>query len=422
MKFSPTDWNGTFQGTPDYFAPQKGSSGKGRTSPVRGRSAQRGPTDRTKNPGMPPMANPSFAPPPMTQMPPPPPPPMPPPPPLNTKAAFPNVSTSAPQSATKFTQDEWNGVFKEPSFVLPQATKETSPRRGSTATKRPKPVSRKASAVPAAPSNGVQADSAKAPFQAFAEDAINGDGDAMDIDITPPAGIPTGASKGANQTYKAGNPITFSPSARTAPSSPKGQPTTRPRAGTLPTGTGSSPSSGKEKANGPGLDGISGLKNVEPLTHTANGGLSGLGDLKDTLPFKSKSSGSHPTKPNTSIKLKIPTVPVAPNSPSPLNRQTAESYFKAMGHYCKSYREFSKTMAAHFVARDAELEDVAESFVSQRGETAKKVGFGGYMDRLKEDEKVMEAWKIAQNYHRRDMQKCEEVRNKIMKFQADGVW
>lgn len=276
--------------------------------------------------------------------------------------------------------------------------------------------------MPPAPSNGTQKDSTKNPWQAFAEDATNGDVDAMDIDTTPPVENSTGLSKGVNQTYKAGNPITFSPSAtRTAPSSPKGQRTGRPRAGTLPNGNVSTSPAVKEKATGAGLDGLPGLKSVEPLLPIANGGLSGLGDLKDTLPFKSKSSNMHPTKANTAKKLQIPTVPVAPAAPDKVTRESAKIYFEAMGQYCKSYRDFNRTMTRHFSAREAELEDLEQSFVSQRGETSKKMGFKSYMERLHEDEGVMEAWKIAQEYHRGTMRKCEEVRNRTIKLQTEAT-
>lgn len=86
-----------------------------------------------------------------------------------------------------------------------------------------------------------------------------------------------------------------------------------------------------------------------------------------------------------------------------------------MEHYVKSFRKYNKAMIDHFLAREAEMESLEENWIQNRGETTRKMGFASYLVGLKEDERVMETWKVAQQMHLLAMGKCEEVRNKTMK-------
>ncbi|KAJ4371538.1 hypothetical protein N0V83_004757 [Neocucurbitaria cava] len=292
MKFSPSDWHGKFEGSADYFAPnmQKGSNTRGRASPTRGRPSQRTASERN------PFANQSMGPPPVSPFsgtyPIPPPPPGPPPgPPPNGK--FPPPPNAAAHAA-KFSPQAWKETFKDPNWVYTE-TKETSPRRASEANKRPK-AARKAS-VPqnGAPKTQDQADSSRPKYQAFAEEAVNGDADAMDIDShTPPVSGP-GPLKGG---------------VRTMPTSPKINTT---GIGTAPNGSATAPSSATtaRPPPAPGLYGISGIANVAPFQSQPTNDL-GLGELQDSLPFPSQAADTHPTKPNTAQKLRYPEIPTAP--------------------------------------------------------------------------------------------------------------
>jgi stalled ribosome alternative rescue factor ArfA len=249
--------------------------------------------------------------------------------------------------------------------------------------------------------------------QAFAEEVVAEDVDAMDIDSgTPPvesAEKSRQAFVAADNTYKPGTPIKFGASSRTAPSSPqveKHAPANRTPNGSA---TDARPSSG--------LNDLTGLK--EPLTASTNGGgLAGLSDLKETLPFKSKASTNHPTKPQNAQKLKHPSVPGAPTPPVTLDEASTRSYFQRMEYYVREYRIYNKTMLSHFAARDAELDNLDGTFVRQRGEKTSKIGFGSYLKKMKEDEKLLETWKFAQELHLNAMRQCEEVRNKTMKIYA----
>lgn len=396
MKFSPSDWHGKFEGTADYFAPnmQRGSTTKGRTSPTRGRPSARTAAERN------PFSNQSMGPPPMSSFsqplshtqsyPIPPPPPGPPP-----KANFP-PPPNAPHAA-KFSQQAWQDTFSDPTWLYTES-KETSPRRASEATKRPK-----AARKPTVPQNDAskaqnQSDTSRPRYQAFAEETVNGDVDAMDIDSgTPP--IPKPVQRGI----------------RTAPTSPKINTSAGP--GVLPNGSATAPSSATT-ANPPipGLNGIGGIATVEPFVKPPNGGLSGLGDLSDTLPFDSQPSRSHPTKPNTSQRLKYPEIPGAPSPPVKVDQASADQYFRRMESYVKAYKNYSKALTNHFVARNAELENLDDNFIHRRGETAKRLGFASYLARMRDDEEVMETWKLAQERHIYALQQCEETRNKTIKM------
>lgn len=165
----------------------------------------------------------------------------------------------------------------------------------------------------------------------------------------------------------------------------------------------------------PGLNGLSGIATVEPFLPAQNGGLS-LDALKDTLPFQSQASNAHPTKPNSARTLKFPTVPAAPHPPLKLDVATTDAYFGHMKAYVKSFNAFNKDITQHFASRSAELEDLDDRFVHNRGETTKKLGFASYLSRMKEDEHVMVMWKIAQERHIQALEQCEEVRNKTIKL------
>ncbi|KAL1600379.1 hypothetical protein SLS60_006764 [Paraconiothyrium brasiliense] len=392
MKFSPGQWSGKFEGKPDYFAPQKAGTSRGRVSPSRGRSAQRpAAAEKQTYAGQsqpPPSASPFSQ---FSQMPPPPPGP---PPPLNTQTAFPSGSASAPHTA-KFTPDVWTETFKEPSWAypMPSQTKETSPRRGSAANKRPNPA-RKGSAVPDSLSNTEGQSERKPKYQAFTEDV--GADDAMDVDEDSP---PIGKAKRVSASASAA-------------SSTKAKTSTT---GTVPNGTaGTSSTAPNDKHTDPGLNGLAGLGNVEPFLPAPNRGM-GLDELKDTLPFKSGASQNHPTKPNIAQKLKYPEVPMAPFVPPKLDPASTNDYFSRMESYVRQYRKWSQNMMSHFAAREEELNDLEDRFIHQRGETTNRIGFPGYLARMKEDETVMETWKVGQEMHITAMMKCQDVRNKTMK-------
>ncbi|UPX15282.1 uncharacterized protein EKO05_0005736 [Ascochyta rabiei] len=377
MKFSPSDWHGKFQGTADYFAPsvQPAANARGPQSPTRGRTA----SQRT-TPTFPSSGN-TFK----TQfgyMPPPPPGPPP-------QASFAPRPEAMPHTA-KFSPEVWSETFKEASWAMPS---EVSDRKNSETTKRPKAAARK----PSVPKTQEQSDKSRPKYQATAEEPT-GEPDEMDIDSdSPPA---TNANSSTTRP-------------KTAPSSPRKEKTRR--TGSVPPKSAPYPAPATAPF-APGLNGLSGIASVEPFLPTQNGGLSELDALKDTLPFQSQASATHPTKQNSARALKLPPVPMAPHAPLKLDQATTDAYFSHMESYARAFNSFSKGITNHFASRSAELEGLEDRFIHNRGETSKKLGFASYLNRMKEDEAVMTMWKIAQERHIQALEKCEEVRNKTIKL------
>lgn len=154
---------------------------------------------------------------------------------------------------------------------------------------------------------------------------------------------------------------------------------------------------------------------AEPLLGTQKGGIA-LDDLKNTLPFDSQASSAHPTKPTTAQKLKFPDMPSAPPPPAKIDQPSADEYFHRMESYVKAYKKYSKSITDHFVARNTEMDNLDDHFIHSRGETTKRVGFASYLAKMKEDEEVMETWKLAQERHITALQQCEDIRNKALKM------
>jgi hypothetical protein len=403
MKFSPSDWHGKFEGSADYFAPnvQKASSARGRASPTRGRPPQRNATgipQPSQSNGAAPV--PPF---PQTQAqyPPYPIPPPPPGPPPNLNFPPPNEQ-GVP--VAKFKPEEWNKLFKDPTWALPDK-KETSPRRASEATKRPKPARKPSVAQDKKPKTQDQSNPPPSKkYQATADDVTNGDTDAMDID----SGTPPAADANKNKAGSGAAPASAQIHA-TVGAMPNGSATAPPSATTV-------------HPSPPGLNGVgTAMINEETFAppRTDNLGMNGVGDA---LPFESKASNSHPTKPNTAQKLKFPHMPAAPVMPHAYDQVFVDMYFQKFEQYCKDYMHATKAMTAHFVARDAELaSDLPDRFAHHRGEMSKKIGFPGYLARMKEDEQVLMTWNTYQEHHLKALAQCEEVRNKSMKLYQTPV-
>ncbi|KAF1911186.1 hypothetical protein BDU57DRAFT_524951 [Ampelomyces quisqualis] len=394
MKFSPSDWHGKFEGSADYFAPNipKGSSAKGRTSPTRGRLPQRNPTERN------PSSNQSMGPPPVSPFsqtqpqqhapysshPIPPPPPGPPP-----NVNFPPCPAKPSAPAATFKPEEWSNYFKEPSWVFSDK-KETSPRRASENTKRPKAARKASVAQEKRPKVQDQNEPSRPKrYQATADDAEKGDADAMDIDLdTPPVQC------------------------------------TEPAAG-LSTNAASTTSIGSGAAGKPPAAGLNGVTSalVDDDTFAApQTGSMGLNGMGDALPFYSEPSKTHPTKPNSAQKLKFPNMPLPPALPTTYEQVSVDLYFSRFETYCKDYMKATKEMTAHFIARDAELAgNLDDRFAHHRGETTKKLGFASYLARMKEDEQVLGTWQVYQDNHLKAMEQCEEVRNRTMKLYQTPV-
>lgn len=404
MKFSPSDWHGKFEGSGDYFAPnmQKGAAARGRTSPTRGRPTQRSATERN------PQVNRSMGPPPVspfsqpqTQFPSfPIPPPPPGPPPNSGFQPPPNVAANP----TKFRPEDWANTFKGPSWAFPDQ-KDTSPRRGTDTAKRPSKPPRKASVTQEKrPKPPPQHDATRAKaHQASVADEIGGDADAMDIDSSTPPIPSKDSTKMGSHTAP--------------PSPPREQPASSKANGSDVTASSTTDS----KTSTSAWHGLSSMAKDDLFTSardSSEGGIA-LDDLAQTLPYESQASNMHPTKTSTAQKLKFPNLPRPPQLPSKLDQIFVDLYFSQFETYVKEYRKASKQMTAHFVARDAEVDDMDHRFVHRRGETTKTIGFPSYLARMREDEEVLETWKVFQEAHLIALAQCEEIRNKTIKLYSN---
>ncbi|KAF2812462.1 uncharacterized protein BDZ99DRAFT_496872 [Mytilinidion resinicola] len=385
--FSPEEWSGTFKGNSDYFAVPigNGKTTKGRQSPTRGRPASRPQSthqNSSQGPPPPPPPPPFFAPSQQSSH-------MPPPaPPVNTQAA-----PGAPP--VKFSPQQWQQTFKEPSWVYPT----TSPTRpASTSSKRPgPPKSRKGPTVPKAATVTDATDEPTLNGTSYARpQSISSDesSNAMEIDSeTPP--IPNGKRRAPVRE------------ARTVPASPHRadwkddapkQATTAPTSATEP--------------QGPGLDGLAGLKNVAPFVPTTNGGLRDLNDLSSSLPFHSAPSAAHPLKPSTVDNFGLPTLPKAPEEPVPLTKQSFALYMQRMYTYISGFNKFNNDMLNHFRGRQESLQNLHPAWLTAVGEPTGKLGFDSYMLGLKEDERIRLHWNVGTEKHQRNMEICQQIRLK----------
>jgi hypothetical protein len=369
MKFSPNQWKGKFEGAPDFFAPNLSKPGR-RTSPIRGKPTNRSAPQHTQ-PSVPPLfagQGTTFNPPPM---------PPPPPRPTFTEPNRPSSASSA--NPAKFAPEDWQNTFSDPNWAYPAT--EASPRRESAAPKRPKAVPRK----PTAPVIDLTEESndkentpkqTKPRYHAFAEDASAENSDAMDIDSTTP---PKEEPKKPSPVHRSGHrPI---------------------------------PSVGSD-----GGIRISDIGKVAPLAPGTNGeGLSGLGDIQNTVPFLSKPSDMHPIKTTAPQGFVYPTVPIPPAAPAVVNDASFTEYARRIEFYVRSFWEFNQTMLKHFEARQAQLQALQPGWLQKLGEPTEKMGFAGYMKTLEEDERAREHWKTGCEKHRKCMLKFKEVRQRAIR-------
>jgi curved DNA-binding protein CbpA len=409
IKFSPSDWHGQFGGNNDYFTPSmpKGSAARGRASPTRSRPSQRAASER--NPQM----NHSMGPPPVSpnshQQPQaqyqsyniPPPPPGPPP-----NLSF--APSDAAAQAAKFKPEDWAETFKEPTWVFSDQ-KETSPRRGTDPTKRPK-ATRKASVAQDKQSKPQDRPDVAQPqkhntpmFQDFAGEAMDGDADAMDIDSSTPPGRTPDPPKARS---------------RTAPSSPHREHATRQR--NMSNGFATTPFPATEtKPPASGLNGMASM--TDPLTASRDEGGIGLDDLSTALPFPSQASNTHPTKPNTAQKLKFPTMPSPPPLPQKMDKVFVDFYLSRFETYVKEFAKACKAMRDHLAAREVECEGLDARFCHSRGEGTKGIGFASYKAKMAEDHEVLTTWTVCQEKHLKALGECEEVRNRSSRLYLTSV-
>ncbi|KAI7602999.1 hypothetical protein KC346_g12097, partial [Hortaea werneckii] len=406
-QFSPEGWNGEFKGSPDYFSSSTQPSARKASSPFRRdkanlrSSAARNASASTSRHGS------------VSDMPPPPPPPPPKAPSSSDEEPQQQrQSQDAPSEGPAFSKEEWGKHFQEPSWAWPPPPQPPSPTKVSAAKSR---GSKKASRAAKAGNNGQS--------QGFGDstDASAGpevaEDDAMDID-TPPTSKPADASQAETDPSK--EPRLYS----VPPSQWRQQQHAQVNGHGRPSSSrGVSSEEADLKTN------LDDLANVEPMTKGPEGGLKNLSDLSSTLPFQSQPSGAAPRQSFEPQKLTIPPIPKAPEQPSKLTRQTWQTFAHSFGDYLQAYHHFNSIMLQHFTSREshdqsrfAEGTAWLEAVGDPAGMTPNgPIGFGSYLQGVREDERVREAWNLGCERHTEACKGFEKVRERVKRLVGNGT-
>ncbi|KAK5126063.1 hypothetical protein LTR85_011418 [Meristemomyces frigidus] len=406
-KFSPDGWSGTFQGSSDYFAPPQSPMGRKPSSPFRReKSGLRSAT--THQPSTNGARSES------TEMPPPPRPP----------GADGQQQAEGAPGEVKFSREQWEKTFQDASWTWPPPPPPPSPGKVAAKARTPGRKASKSSARSAASGTKEQ------PHVVDEDDTVEvegvdgrpehgapvpDDGDAMDIDSTPPAqhhgAIPEDA-----EVEKGKEPRLYS-----VPPSTWRQRQQQSQA------NGHQRRSSRASADANLNANLDDLANVEPMAQGANG-LKNLADLSSTLPFQSQPSAALPTHPLEPQRLHIPSIPKAPEPPHQLTKQSWHAFTQAFGNYLKAYHAFNNTMIQHFAARESQAQarlSSGTSWLEATGDTSGvsgggPSGFGSYMQGVREDEKVREAWSLGCERHVEACKGFEKMRERVRRLVAAG--
>lgn len=407
-QFSPEGWNGTFKGSPDYFPPQAQASGRKASSPFRKErsgglrsSAARNASAHANGGTAGSMAGD-----------------MPPPPPPQTNAAAGGHGEGTAPSEVKFSKEEWEKTFQEPGWAWPPPPpKPPSPSKVSAKTKGQRKASKPSgnqeqphvvdeSGMPGAQGPEIGQDRRTS--------AGGEHGDAMDIDDTPPASKSADTVQSENK-----EPRMYS----VPPSQWRQQQQAQPNGHSRrPSRSGQFVEPADLKTN------LDDLAHVEPMARAQNGGLKNLSDLSSTLPFQSQSSATHPTQSLKPRSLQIPPTPKAPEPPTQLNKQTWQAFAHAFGEYLRAFHTFNNTMLSHFHHREMRAQASlagGTAWLEAMGDPAGMsahgpIGFGSYVQGVREDETVREAWNIGCDRHEEACKSFEKVRERVRQMAVSG--
>ncbi|KAF2093126.1 hypothetical protein NA57DRAFT_61650 [Rhizodiscina lignyota] len=428
-QFAPGEWSGTFEGAQNYFAkPPTITSTRDRQSPNRGRTSEQTPTAAQSTPASatttqaPSIPN-GFS----QQMPPPPPPPPP------TLKTHPNMPNYPPKPAeVKFSPDDWEKMFKPPSWAYPAPTGSTSPTRASSnpprkgsasTTARGRQGSRTTKAT-TTPKPAMVSEPSAEDMGAGSTTGYDGSsssttsGDRMDIDESPPPQVDGTTSKAS----------TAGPRVRDVPQQPhrrdwRDAPN---KASTVPPPTASQSAPASAADQGLNLDDLS---KVAPLITPEAGapgpGLSSIDTLGTNLPFNSAPSTAHPLKPSAPQKFELPLVPKAPSPPATgrMTRTQWQDYLSRFATYMRAFDKVEAQVLNHFDTRHCETNTTIvdamsapgglEAWLSKVGEGRDEIGFNSYLRGVREDEAVRAHWSVIYDKHKAALEALSQVRERV---------
>ena len=417
------NWNGAFVGEPDYFAPPMAT---GRKQPSPNPRGTRTPNDQPRSATM---DIPSTG---------------------AAQEEFPGKAWGSdgtpketppipPSSDVRFSQEEWQKTFKDASWTwVPPPPRQGSPVKGGAAPNARKPSqARKASkAVGGNTASAQQVFSSQGGNTGV--DGLDGnaddvgpldDGDAMEIDDTPPANAtaPEATPAQTSTPDKGARLYSVPPSAwrQQQGQKQKQNPSQRQSVGA---GARNANTSNGTKLN----TNLDDLRNVEPIAKTAPGstGLGNFTGMNNTLPFPSEASRSQPTSTTTTVPApsQLPPNPKPPPEPPRLSRTSWQAYSKAFGDYCMAFHYFNTSMLAHFDAAEkrAQLRFATGcGWLEQGGDTSgmfgDQTGFGSYAAETLALERSREFWNVGCERHAGGIREFDKVRERVRKLAGDGV-
>lgn len=136
-----------------------------------------------------------------------------------------------------------------------------------------------------------------------------------------------------------------------------------------------------------------------------------------------------PHKKPTSQPLPCPPVPVPPQAPQRLSKQTWHEYATNFATYLHAFHTFNSAMLQHFDAREKLAQQKmaqgmqwleATGDVSAGGMQTGPTGFGGYAREVKEDVRVREVWGIGCERHTDAVKSFGDVREKVRRLVVGG--
>lgn len=439
-QFSPDGWHGQFTGAPSgYFAPPP-PTGKKPPSPSRRTTSSRSGREQARSATFD-VHTPTSAP----------------------QDAVPQrrwgsdglpreMQPQAEAGGTPFSQDEWKQTFSDGSWtsLAPQAARQTSPiRSGASGGARKQSQGRRPSR---ASNRGTTTAKPQQPNVVHEDDdetvdvgnatgiAENGttfvdDGDAMDIDNTPPAG---------HQTPQATEASTLASEQGARLYSVEPSPWRQQQEEKQVNGSHRKTSSASRRAQRASADASDGtklntslddLRNVAPIAKSADGGgLQSLSDIGSTLPFQSQAATTLPSHISVPQSFDIPKIPAPPLEPQRLTKASWHTYAEDFGAYLKHWHIYNDTMLQHFLSREriaewrfmngtAWLEATGDTIggTGPSGMLQGPSGFGSYLANVREDERTREGWNLGCEKYTEAVKGFEKVRERVRQLVVGGT-
>lgn len=423
--FSAEGWNGGFT-SPSYFAPPPSAGRKQRSPSRRATSSRSGKEPHRSSTMDEPSTNT-----PQEEVP---------------QRAWGSAGTPLDQpryAATLdsgFDEDQWKKDLADGSWTWqgtsrPKSARGTAPGLCSKQNRRPTRNTNKGVASARAPSNlppFVDEDDTLEPEGADGQPEhgapVMDDGDAMDIDNTPPAhqneaqanAMPTQTAEKEARLYGVHSNWRQQHGQRQKQAN----------------GHRKSASASQSAQRAFGMDGaklnsnLDDLRNVEPFKKDTEGSV-GLGDLSgiaSTLPFESQAESALPTQFFDPQKLNVPKVPIPPPEPGRLSKASWQQYAKLFGTYLQAFHGWNGEILNFFNDREKTAEAQLMQgigWLEASGDTVGSQnvpkGFGSYLQAVKENEGMREGWTMGCDKHAEAVKGFEKMREQVRRRAQGGT-